>query len=203
MAKIVLAFEGKILRDFALEKAETLIGRDAECDIRVDSLHAEPRHARIVRTGDDYRIVAENPAKPLLVHHVRTTEQALSHDDLIQLGQYTLTFVEDQYNFLQITQSPASKPQQPAAAARSGYLQVLTGPRAGRVIALKQSLTRLGLTHEESVLVAHRREGYFLSQLKGAAYPQVNGRTIGEEAVQLQSGDELTIGLTLLKFFIE
>lgn len=204
MAKIVVAFEGRIIRDHGLEKDETTIGRAADCDIRLESLNVEPLHARIQRQGADHRIIAEHPEKPLLVHHAKVTEQILSHEDLIQLGKYSLTYVEDRYDFLQITQSPAPEPDDADQnLGRSGYLQVLNGSRVGRIIPLKQSLTRLGLTNDEAVLVAHRHEGYFLSQLKGLSPPQVNGRSIGEEAQKLVSGDQLTIGLTTLKFFIE
>ncbi|RMG27731.1 MAG: PilZ domain-containing protein [Gammaproteobacteria bacterium] len=64
-------------------------------------------------------------------------------------------------------------------------------------------MTRIGRRGEQTVLVARRRDGYYLSLLEGETPPERNGVPLGEHAERLENGDVLQVGSLRLQFFLE
>ncbi len=69
------------------------------------------------------------------------------------------------------------------------------------VIPLRRSMTRLGTESSGSAVIAHRKEGFFLSTLVAATNVKVNGVDVQEESVPLNHGDILKVGENTLQFF--
>jgi pSer/pThr/pTyr-binding forkhead associated (FHA) protein len=42
--------------DYSLEKEQTILGRNPDCDVVIPSLCADRRHARIIRVGDQFYV---------------------------------------------------------------------------------------------------------------------------------------------------
>ncbi len=207
MAKLVLAFEGKIIRSIPLEQAELSVGRNPACDIQVDSLKVADRHARIRREEQgQYRLVAESEKAALLVNHAPATDHLLTHGDIIQLGAYSLTFADDPLDFIHATGTfePEPKASTPGEERPpQAYLQVTNGPLLGRVIPLKRSLTRIGHVGSDIAVVAHRHDGYYISHLEGPHPPQIGGKSVGDQAVLLKEGVVIKVGALKLEFHVE
>ncbi len=83
----------------------------------------------------------------------------------------------------------------------SGFLQVISGERIGRIVLLNRAMTRLGFPGNSCAMVVNRgRAGYFLTHLEGEIMPRVDGTTIGDRAVQLTEGAIVEIGDIKMKF---
>ena len=83
----------------------------------------------------------------------------------------------------------------------SGFLQVISGDRIGRIVLLNRAMTRLGFPGNSCAMVVNRgREGYFLTHLEGEIMPRVDGNTIGDRAVRLSEGAIVEIGEIKMKF---
>jgi len=207
MAKLVLAFEGKVIRSHELSDGEVSIGRNRDCDIQIESIKVGNRHARVIKDADgQYRLIAETSNPPLLVNHAKASERLLQHGDILQLGAYSLTFSDDPLDFIHEsgTHEPIDQSSPPEESPRrAAYLQIVNGQALGRVIPLNCSLTRIGHPGNDTAVVAHRHEGYYISQLEGEHPPQVGGRSVGDQAVLLKDGDLVKLGPLAMVFHIE
>ena len=76
---------------------------------------------------------------------------------------------------------------QPAAAAagpgRTGTIQILSGPNAGKELPLTKPLTTLGKPGVQVAVIAKRPQGYFITHVEGANFPVVNGKALDAQAI--------------------
>lgn len=211
MAKLTLSFKGRIIDQFDLQQGTTLIGRENECDILIDSLAVAPKHVRIIRNDDHCSVEAIDNAFRLLVNHEAKQSAGLSHGDLIQIGKHTLQYTEDAVRFVEPAEQPKPEPQKAEEETRTkptsqpqpapgGLLQIINGQNFGRIIPLKGSMTRIGHTGSECAIIVKRASGYFISLLEGAESPIVNQTPIGDTSIELKNGDIIQVGSTRLQF---
>lgn len=82
------------LPPFRLEPGhEAVIGRSAECEVRVPSVAASRRHAAVVRRGDDVYVRDLGSTNGTLVNGARIAEErALEAGDRIEVGGVIVTF---------------------------------------------------------------------------------------------------------------
>lgn len=102
MAILVLVHEGLTIKKIPLEKSETVIGRNAACDIFLDDKLASQRHAKITAT----ELKAEEGAP---AHHIEDlqstnhtyvnseaiTRKQLVHNDTIRIGKHVFKFIDE------------------------------------------------------------------------------------------------------------
>jgi hypothetical protein len=221
MAKITLFFKSHAIGVHELALESTVVGRDASCDIRIDSSAIAGRHAVIEQKAGKFSIRPLAPGNRVAVNNEAITLHPLSHGDIIRIGKHSMGFAEDAIT-LDFTQHKA------AAEADNGYLdeefedddrfselvntintlpngciQILSGEHLGKVIPLQRSLLRLGITGNECAVIAHRSDGYYLSHLEGTTPPLVNGESIGEHSVLLGEGSIIRIGQIEMRFHQE
>jgi pSer/pThr/pTyr-binding forkhead associated (FHA) protein len=210
MAKLTLTFKGHVIDVFHIEDDKTLIGRNEDCTIPIDSLAVAPTHARITQNDDEgYLLQALEKDFPVLVNHEMIEEKTLSHGDVIQIGKHTLSFAEDVMDLgsdlgENIAQAPLPDIQEPAdndeLKTPEGILQIVNGDDFGRIIPLKRNMTRIGHAGGDCAMIARREEGYFISFLEGRTPPQINQNPIGNQAQLLKDGDIIDIGGTQMQF---
>jgi DNA-binding SARP family transcriptional activator len=78
-----------------LERSVTTIGRLPDRHVVVLDTAASRRHAEIRREGDDYVLVDTGSANGTAVNGVRMRERPLAHGDVIEIGDWRLTFSID------------------------------------------------------------------------------------------------------------
>jgi pSer/pThr/pTyr-binding forkhead associated (FHA) protein len=89
---VVLNGEGKG-KAFWLNSACVLIGRDAECEVRLTDNSVSRRHAQILATGQGYAIEDLSSKNGTFVEQVKLNERAALRDgDLLRAGQVSLQF---------------------------------------------------------------------------------------------------------------
>ncbi|AFM25748.1 FHA domain-containing protein [Desulfomonile tiedjei] len=106
--------------------------------------------------------------------------------------------------------STENSPERPKRIEFHGSLTLISGGTP-QIIDLTKRLTTLGKSNEADVrcsgllvgktaaLINKRPNGFFLAYAEGLKKPEVNGETITTQ-VQLQDGDEISIGGTRLTF---
>jgi len=213
MAKLTLTFKGKMLQSQNLFDGTYTIGRDAGNDMQIDSLAVAPRHASVTVAGTERRVKQLDPAYPLIINGNLVSEHLLKHGDRIGVGKHQIYFSDTNTggnglplrpSFLGHDDEPAPTQQQPIKTGPltvEASLQVLRGKNIGVVIPLRRAMTRLGTESSGSAVIAHRKEGFFLSALVAVNDVKVNGIDVQEESVLLNHGDILKVGQNTLQFF--
>ena len=72
------------------------IGRSGVCDIRIEEPSISSEHARLVRSGDGWRIINLLSTNGVFVNHEKVFSHRLRDQDVIRLGRVALRFEEPQ-----------------------------------------------------------------------------------------------------------
>ena len=56
MAKLIFSMDGVVIREFALQKERTTLGRKASNDIQVDNLAVSGEHAVVLMVGQEVHL---------------------------------------------------------------------------------------------------------------------------------------------------
>ncbi len=115
-ARIVISLQGAPDRASLIEGARVLIGRDAEADIRIDSVFVSRYHALLVHDGRQHLLLDLGSTNGLIVNARRIARRALRHGDIIQIGPARLTYQNDQ-----APQTQSIDPGETVCFARPGF----------------------------------------------------------------------------------
>lgn len=224
MAKLTLFFRNRVVLVYDLEDKGLSIGRDPECDVVIDSLAVEAKHALIMPQGGDYSIFPFSDDTKVMINHQPIESHTLQHGDIIGIGKHTLSFAEsaitlpasantDAVKDRTENPDPPSFPVSPeesekqlgtkAEVEQAGCVQVISGEHVGKVIALHRPLIRLGLSGNQCAVIAHRQDGYYLSHLEGEHPPLVNGDPIGDRSIRLTDGNIIQVADIRMQFHAE
>jgi pSer/pThr/pTyr-binding forkhead associated (FHA) protein len=92
----------------------------------------------------------------------------------------------------------------PAAAnAQHAYIQIMSGPGAGRELALTKNLTTLGKPGVQVAVITKRPQGYFITHVEGTNYPILNGVKLDAQAHALNGHDLIEIAGVKMEFFFK
>ncbi len=128
MAKLVLSMDGLVLKEIALMKERTTIGRKPHNDIQIDNLAISGEHAVIVTILNDSFLEDLGSTNGTLVNGQPVKKHFLQPNDVIELGKYKLKYVvettgaaraglEFEKTMLLRPTPPEPPPPAPAAAA--------------------------------------------------------------------------------------
>ncbi len=206
MPKLTLSFKGRLLDVYHLDEGQTLIGRDNDCQIAIDSLAIAPFHADVTLDMEGCRISVLHKDFPIQVNRNITESAELRHGDVIQIGKHTLTFAEDAIELagelpqkLSQSEDEIDESDQERTTAK-GMLQIMNGDNFGRIIPLSRNMTRIGRVGGDCAMIARRDSGYYISHLEGTSSPLVNSKPIGDESQLLNDGDVIAVGMTQMQF---
>ncbi|MGR9012719.1 MAG: FHA domain-containing protein [Gammaproteobacteria bacterium] len=207
MAKLTVFFKDKAIHSGLFENGIVHIGRDETNDLTIDSLAVAPAHAVIIIRDTDCTIKQLNDEFPLIINGVKTKTCSLNNNDTISMGKHDIIFNTTK----SITQSNdlidkdvksfshevISELPLPAA-----NLQILTGYNIGKILQLKNSMTRLGHSGNGVIAISKRKEGYFVSVLENIGTITVNNVPLNDKSLKLNTNDVLVIDNTSLQFFL-
>lgn len=198
MSTLTLSFKGKKLKLIPLPGGEVIIGSDPGCQVHIDSLAVDPRHATIT-TLDDVSVLRDISGAGaegiVLVNGKMIEEHTLQDGDTIQIGKHTLDF-----SFSPTSQEDDTFTAAKQAASKSAWLQILTGSNVGKTINLKNKMTNLGKAGVQTAVIARRGDGYFLTHLEGEYSPKVDGEPIGDKSRKLEDGNVIQLGNVKMQF---
>ena len=125
MAKVILSFEGSVIREIPLDKERVTIGRKPHNDIQIENLAVSSEHARIVTILNDSFLEDLGSTNGTLVNGNPIKKHILQNNDVIEIGKYTLKFFgeaaaagqsqSEDFERTMVLRAPAAKPAAPAA----------------------------------------------------------------------------------------
>lgn len=227
MAKLVLSSGGAIVDQWFLDDARVTVGRAADNRIVVNDAAIGERHAAIVPVGHDY-ILEALASGGVPVNGRALGRHILQHNDVIELGEFHLRFVDskasseidlertmlipglapgagllgnpgpDKGEITQDLHIPSSR----ATRTRfpRGRVRWLQGPRGGETKELDRVVATFGTTREAVAVITRRPHGFYVTYVEGEKYPRVNGDAIGREPRHLMSGDIVEVGSERIEF---
>ena len=94
-AKLILSMDGLVLKEIALTKERTTIGRKPHNDIQIDNLAVSGEHAVIVTILNDSFMEDLGSTNGTLVNGNPVKKHFLQNNDVIELGKYKLKFIQE------------------------------------------------------------------------------------------------------------
>lgn len=218
MAKFTVYFKDKATQCAIFDVGVVHIGRDDTNNLVVDSLAVAPAHAVVIVKDNQCVIKQLNDKFPLVINNQATPAATLQNNDVINVGKHSIVFNNNE-SIMEREPAPAfintenetesdleilnDRLEENSKSSLEANLQIMDGPHIGRILPLKKSMTRLGQEGGCIAVIARRKDGYFLSALKGHEQLSVNKNPIGNQTLQLQDKDIIQLDKTPMQFFLE
>lgn len=93
MAKLVLSFNGDIVKEYELDKETITIGRKPENDIHIDNLAVSSHHAKILTILNDSFIEDLGSTNGTFINGDKINKHALQNGENIIIGKHDLKYV--------------------------------------------------------------------------------------------------------------
>jgi pSer/pThr/pTyr-binding forkhead associated (FHA) protein len=144
MAKLILSMDGLVLKEIALTKERTTIGRKPHNDIQIDNLAVSGEHAVIVTILQDSFLEDLGSTNGTVVNGQPVKKHFLQNNDIIELGKYKLKYVNEavaghgkaaDFEKTMVLRPGAMKPTAPAAAPIPAPVAVAAGPATAAATA--------------------------------------------------------------------
>jgi pSer/pThr/pTyr-binding forkhead associated (FHA) protein len=195
MPKMILSLQGTVIKEVALLKEKTTLGRRPYNDIVIDNLAVSGEHASFIVSGKEVFIEDRNSTNGTYVNGRAIEKQQLSDGDQIEVGKYTIVFVADP-----VVANEAQLPSSQAGSQITGQIRVLSGPGRGRELALTKEVTTLGKPGVAVAAVTRKSNGFEIVLVGGKGSPTVNGETLAGVPRPLSSGDLIELAGSTMQF---
>jgi pSer/pThr/pTyr-binding forkhead associated (FHA) protein len=95
MAKLILSLDGQLIKEFALSKERTTIGRKPHNDIQIDNLAVSGEHAIIMTILNDSFLEDLGSTNGTLVNGLPVKKHFLQSNDTVEIGKYKLKYMNE------------------------------------------------------------------------------------------------------------
>ena len=192
MAKLILSMDGLVLKEIALTKERTTIGRKPHNDIQIDNLAVSGEHAVIVTILQDSFLEDLGSTNGTVVNGQPIKKHFLQNNDIIELGKYKLKYVNEavagQAKAADFEKTMVLRPGSVKMATTAPAVSAPAGPAAAAPVAAAAVARNLSDT-----VAGQSATAAPVAPPKPAASPQKNA------ALQLLSGANAGKELDLTK----
>jgi hypothetical protein len=200
MPQLIASVKGVEVKHVFLHKDRTTLGRKPENDIVLDTMVVSGSHCAFELQGvaDVYLHDLASTNGTYVNNHMVKERTRLHDGDVITIGPYRIKYLqasEEPTSAFGGTQMLSVDPPQLQAS-----FSVINGSSAGLEMPVVKAVTTFGKPGICVVSVAHRRGGFFVTQLGGTTTPLLNGTPFGADAVQLNDADVLELAGTRMRF---
>lgn len=216
MPRMVVTIDGVVIKEVPLTKERTSIGRRPYNDIVIDHLAVSGEHAVILLSADGSAEVEDmGSTNGTFVDGQTIKRHVLRNGDMVEVGKYKLRYLADQappdYEktvFLKPGMLPPAVPPRaapapaPVAPPLSALVRVMSGPAAGREVALTKVVTTIGKPGVAVASITKRHHGFVLAHVEGGDMPLLNGAGVSGEPVPLKTGDRIALAGTEMEFVL-
>ena len=217
MPKLIISIDGVVIKEVQLSKDRTTIGRRPYNEVVIDNLAVSGEHAVLQMVGQEVHLEDLNSTNGTYVNGKAVKKQLLQNNDIIEIGKYKVKFVEEGSG-AELEKVPAFRHSTPLASAGAAYsggaaptnmaplmvaaatIKLLSGPAAGREMALTKVVTTIGKPGEAVAAITRRQGGYVVAHVEGESQPTLNGVPFDTDAVALKNGDVLQLAGTKIQF---
>lgn len=206
MAKLTVYFKNSVVCSHLFETETVRIGRDETNDLVIDNPAFAPAHAVIVTRNDGCVIKQLNDNFPLIINGKHIKEGVLHHGDTITVGQHDIVFnvnhAEQSAKANTKTVVPSSRKVKSDYIPHVANYQIISGFGIGKIFHLDSPMTLIGEPGSGIVVISKRKGGYFASILEDAKRIILNDQPLGDKIIKLNHDDVLTIGDTVVHFYL-
>ena len=192
MAKLILSMDNLVLKEIALAKERTTIGRKPHNDIQIDNLAVSGEHAVIVTILQDSFLEDLGSTNGTVVNGQPIKKHFLQNSDIIELGKYKLKYVNEavtgQAKAADFEKTMVLRPGSVKMATAAPVVSAPAGPAAAAPVAAAAVAKNLSDT-----VAGQSATAAPVAPPKPAASPQKNA------ALQLLSGANAGKELDLTK----
>ena len=93
MAKLILAFNKQVIKEYPFTKDSITMGRQEDNSIVIDNLAVSGYHAKIDKVGGEYILTDLQSTNGIFVNDEKVVSHKLSHGDNIVIGKHVILFV--------------------------------------------------------------------------------------------------------------
>lgn len=228
MAKLILKFNGAIIKDIIIVGPETVIGRKPENELVIDNPAVSGRHARVVReeSSGQYFIEDLNSTNGTYLLDRKVTRSVLRHKDVLVIAKHTVEF-EDELEpakpgpviketfSSEATTVMTVPPPSAKTTEKVGFVRVIEGEKNAPPYALKALTTYIGKADQAQIklkgffapdlaaCIAKKADGHSITALKDRAV-KLNGDPLMDQAqVPLKEGDMIQVAGLKLMYYME
>jgi FHA domain len=230
MPKMIIAIDGVVMNEVELAKERTTLGRRPYNDVVIDNLAISGEHAvlHMPAPGGPVEIEDLQSTNGTYVNGAPIQRQVLRSGDVIEMGKYKIRFMQDEgqadaYEHTLVFKPgmapPRNQSTRPAplagampltatpppavAAPTAAAIRVLTGPAAGREVALTKVVTTLGKPGVAVASITRRQdESFALAHVEGLQPATLNGTALGADGTPLRHGDRIELAGTAMEFVV-
>lgn len=92
MPKLILKFQGVLIKEYNIDKPLLSIGRKEDNDIMIDNMAVSGHHAKIENKEGSFIITDMNSTNGTFVNGKKTVSAVLKSNDWITIGKHILYF---------------------------------------------------------------------------------------------------------------
>lgn len=211
MPRMVVSIDGVVIKEVTFTKERTTVGRRPYNDVVIDNLAVSGEHAVFLMNGDDVEVEDLGSTNGTYVNGKAIKRQPLRNGDTVELGKYKIRFLHEEpghdYEKTMVFKPgmlpplrPASSAPMPAPTILNAAVRVVTGPAAGREVALTKVVTTIGKPGVAVASITKRHSGFVLAHVEGGDFPFLNGTPIGVDPITLKNGDRIALASTEMEF---
>jgi len=93
VAKLILAFNSQVIREYPLTRESMTMGRQEDNSIVIDNLAVSAYHAKIDKVGGEYILTDLQSTNGTFVNDEKIVSHKLSHGDNVGIGKHVILFV--------------------------------------------------------------------------------------------------------------
>ena len=190
MPKMIISLDGVVLREVQLTKDRVTLGRRPYNDIVIDHLAVSGEHALVQLLGSETFIEDLNSTNGTYINGKTVKKQLLKNGDVIEVGKYRIQYVDE----------AGASGSLSSVASGAGAIKVMSGPAAGREMALVKPVTTIGKPGVAVATITRTPEGFVVAHLDGASRPLLNGVLLGIVPMTLKNGDMIELAGTQMQF---
>jgi len=219
MARVILVFNKKVIKEYPFSKDSMTIGRRETNQIVIDNLAVSAQHARIDKNGDTYILTDLQSTNGTFVNGKRITSHVVQHKDIITIGKHLLFFAMSKPEQIKAKEGELDKTMVLDTAQQKELLEkqaekksLNVSPKQGRIgiisfidasgegeIQLKKKLTKIGKAETSEI----RLGGLFMPPTAATISRRPNGYAITAttKKTKVKINNEVEKGTYYLKDF--
>ena len=233
MARVILVFNKKVIKEYPFDKDNMTIGRNEGNDIAIDNLAVSGLHARIDKTENTYILTDLQSTNGTFVNDQRITSHRLQHKDKIIVGKHLLFFALSKEEQAKVKETELDKTmildtarqkdllakqaekkgmEVPIKKEKIGVISFIDGSDQGE-IQLTKKLTKIGKAETSEIrlggLLMPPTAATISRRPNGYAITTTGGKTVkvNNQAIQeshfLKDFDTIEIGSYKFQFYTQ
>jgi len=214
--KLIVKYQGTVIREVQLQETELTIGRKSENDLSIEDPSVSGRHAKIVKIQSVFFVEDLRSTNGTLVNNKPIDRHQLQDTDVIMIGNHRLLFqdvvkpdmVPAWSSAGEADETMVLKGQQfrdmPGRSSRLATLKIVAGRTDRHEYQLSHQLTVIGSEEGATVklhgwfapkvaaMIGRRGDGYYISPVKEGKKVVVNDSVVKSQT-DLKDGDRVEV----------